>query len=193
QLRAGFRTGHAATRTAPALCQAEHRSRAATGRRLGYSVHSNADSVPRGPRGSTHVRRATAGPTEAVVAAARRVRRVRQLQSESRPPEACAAQELLPHVPALLTLEDLAALRESWNLECKLAQGRDGYGALPEDIWETYSAFANTQGGDILLGLRELGPGKYELAGIPNPQKVIAEFMAGLNDTKIVSANVLCV
>jgi ATP-dependent DNA helicase RecG len=96
-------------------------------------------------------------------------------------------------VPTLLTLEDIAAVRETWNIECKLAQGRDGHGALPHDIWETYSAFANTQGGDIFLGLRELGPGKYELAGIRDAQKVIAEFMAGVNDTRVVSANVLCV
>jgi ATP-dependent DNA helicase RecG len=68
---------------------------------------------------------------------------------------------------ALFTLEDIKALKETWQIECKLAQGRDGEGALPEDIWETYSAFANTQGGDIFLGLRELGPGDYKLAGIP--------------------------
>ena len=93
----------------------------------------------------------------------------------------------------LLTLEDIAAVRETWNIECKLAQGRDGHGALPEDVWETYSAFANTQGGDIFLGLRELGPGKYELAGIRGAEKVVAEFMRGVNDLKVVSANVLCV
>ncbi len=98
----------------------------------------------------------------------------------------------IPHrVPALLTLADIAAVKETWNIECKLAQGRDGTGALPEDIWETYSAFANTQGGDILLGLRELGPGNYELAGIPQPSKVIAELMAGANDPKVVSVNLL--
>lgn len=96
-------------------------------------------------------------------------------------------------MPALATLADIAAIRETWNVECKLAQGRDGHGALPDDIWETYSAFANTQGGDIFLGLRELGPGQYELAGIRDPQKVIAEFMAGLNDTRVVSANILCI
>lgn len=94
---------------------------------------------------------------------------------------------------ALFTLEDIKALKETWQVECKLAQGRDGEGALPEDIWETYSAFANTQGGDIFLGLRELGPGDYELAGIPNPQKVQREFLEGVNDTRIVSANVLCI
>ena len=53
------------------------------------------------------------------------------------------------------TLGDIATLRESSEVECKLAQGRDGKGKLPEDIWESYSAFANTDGGDILLGLRE--------------------------------------
>lgn len=96
-------------------------------------------------------------------------------------------------MPVLLTLDDIAAVRETWNIECKLAQGRDGHGALPEDIWETYSAFANTQGGDIFLGLRELGPGKYELAGIRDPGRVVAELMAGANDPKVVSVNLLCV
>lgn len=94
---------------------------------------------------------------------------------------------------ALVTLDDIRVLKETWQVECKLAQGRDGEGALPEDIWETYSAFANTQGGDIFLGLRELGPDTYELAGIPNPQKVQSELMEGVNDTRIVSANVLCI
>ena len=96
-------------------------------------------------------------------------------------------------MPALNTLADIAAIKETWQVECKLAQGRDGSGALPEDIWETYSAFANTQGGDIFLGLRELGPGRYELAGIPEPGKVVSELMAGVNDPKVVSTNLLCV
>jgi ATP-dependent DNA helicase RecG len=94
---------------------------------------------------------------------------------------------------ALHSLEDISALKETWQIECKLALGRYGEGTLPEDVWETYSAFANTNGGDIFLGLRELGPGNYELAGIPNPQRVVDEFIAGLNDSGRVSANVLCV
>jgi ATP-dependent DNA helicase RecG len=94
---------------------------------------------------------------------------------------------------AIFTLDDIKTLKETWQVECKLAQGRDGEGALPEDIWETYSAFANTQGGDIFLGLRELGPDAFELAGIPNPQKVQREFLEGVNNTRIVSANVLCI
>ena len=93
----------------------------------------------------------------------------------------------------LTTLLDIEGLRESWVVECKLARGRDGEGALPDDIWETYSAFANTEGGDIFLGLRELGPGKYELAGIGNPQKVIGEFLKGVEDRSKVSANLLCI
>jgi len=88
-------------------------------------------------------------------------------------------------------LEDIAALKESTDVECKLAQGRDGKGACPKSLWETYSAFANTQGGDIFLGLEEDKYGKFSLAGIQNTDKVIDEIWSNLNDRTLVSANVL--
>jgi len=34
-----------------------------------------------------------------------------------------------------LRLEDLPLLRESTDRECKLAQGQDGQGELPNDFW----------------------------------------------------------
>jgi len=89
------------------------------------------------------------------------------------------------------TLDDIAALRESFDIECKLAQGRDGKGALSKDVWETYSAFANAQGGDIFLGIKELKDQTFELAGIEKPQKVIDELWTCLNNSQKVSGNIL--
>ena len=89
------------------------------------------------------------------------------------------------------TLEDIAALRESTDVECKLAQGRDKKGAFPKDAWESYSAFANTQGGDIFLGLRELPDTSFELAGITNTQKVLDEFWTGVRNKEKVSADIM--
>ena len=52
-------------------------------------------------------------------------------------------------------LDDIQHLHESVQVEFKLAAGRDGQDQLPEDMWESYSAFANTLGGEIILGVRE--------------------------------------
>ncbi len=44
-------------------------------------------------------------------------------------------------------IHKLLAEGERLTLECKKAQK-----TLPQSLWETYSAFANTAGGTILLG-----------------------------------------
>lgn len=85
---------------------------------------------------------------------------------------------------------DLELLRESVDLECKLAAGRDGQGAVPEDFWPTYSSFANTEGGIVLLGVREK-QGQFSLEGIANVAKVRKELFDGLNNRQKVSANLL--
>jgi len=88
------------------------------------------------------------------------------------------------------SLADIHLLRESVDLECKLARGRDGQGALPDDFWPTYSAFANTGGGVVVLGLRERD-GKFKIEGIADVAKVRKELFDGLNNRQKVSLNLL--
>lgn len=88
------------------------------------------------------------------------------------------------------TIADLELLRESVDLECKLAVGRDGQGAVPEDFWPTYSAFANTQGGLVVLGMREK-QGHFSIEGIANVPKVRKELFDSLNNRQKVSTNLL--
>ncbi|KGJ88383.1 putative transcriptional regulator [Colwellia psychrerythraea] len=84
----------------------------------------------------------------------------------------------------ITTLEDISLLKESSELECKLAGGRDGKGAVPKDMWESYSAFANTDGGTILLGVRE-SKGNFSIEGIQNIEKVKAEVFNTANSNKV--------
>lgn len=88
------------------------------------------------------------------------------------------------------SLDDITLLQESVSLECKLAAGRDGKGALPEDFWPTYSAFANTDGGIVILGLREK-KGVFTPEGIAEPGRVRTELFNGLNNRQKVSVNLL--
>ncbi|MGH8784345.1 MAG: RNA-binding domain-containing protein [Cupriavidus necator] len=88
------------------------------------------------------------------------------------------------------SIADLDLLRESVGLECKLALGREGQGALPEDFWPTYSAFANTDGGVVVLGVREK-PQQFLIEGLANVAKVRKELFDGLNNRQKVSANLL--
>ena len=90
----------------------------------------------------------------------------------------------------LRTPDDLALLRETVDLECKLAQGAHGQGEVPKDFWPTYSAMANTQGGMVLLGVREQD-GRFVLSGLRNPSKVRADLFNNLNNPAKVSTNLL--
>lgn len=90
----------------------------------------------------------------------------------------------------LKSLADIALLRESVDMECKLARGRDGQGALPEDFWPTYSAFANTAGGVVVLGLREK-KGQFHVEGIPDVGRVRRELFDCANNRQKVSTNLL--
>ncbi|MFG6439798.1 RNA-binding domain-containing protein [Roseateles sp. LKC17W] len=92
--------------------------------------------------------------------------------------------------PAALRPEDLPLLRESTDLECKLAQGADGQGELPKDFWPTYSAMANAQGGLVLLGVREKA-GQFSVAGVARPGKLRTELFNNLNNPAKVSVNLL--
>ncbi len=88
------------------------------------------------------------------------------------------------------SIADLELLRETVDLECKLALGRDGKGAIPQDFWPTYSSFANTQGGVVILGVRERQQ-QFELEGITNVAKIRTELFDCLNNRNKVSANLL--
>jgi len=89
-------------------------------------------------------------------------------------------------------LDDITDLHESAQVEFKLAGGRDGQGQLPEDIWATYSSFANTLGGEIILGIREMR-GRFTIEGIPNPLPVLQEFWEILDDPFRISHNILAI
>ena len=64
----------------------------------------------------------------------------------------------------MINLENLGSYKENNRLEAKRASG-----GLPQSIWQTYSAFANTNGGVILLGVDETADKRLNVVGLENP------------------------
>ena len=86
----------------------------------------------------------------------------------------------------MLDFDHLDKYRENNRIEAKQALG-----GLPESIWETYSAFANAEGGIILLGVEELEDKSLHALDLLDPQWLIDDFLTILNDPTQVSANIL--
>ena len=88
-------------------------------------------------------------------------------------------------------IRQLLATGEHLHLECKRCKDR-----LPNSIWETYSAFANSYDGTILLGIeehrQEQDPQKrFTIEGVTNPDKLLTDLWNLLNDPNKISVNLL--
>lgn len=79
---------------------------------------------------------------------------------------------------------------EGVDIECKKASDK-----CPKSVWETYSAFANTNGGYILLGVKEnlsekVMARRFTFSGVEAPEKIITDFWNTVNGDKV-SSNIL--
>ena len=80
---------------------------------------------------------------------------------------------------------------ERVTLECKKAQS-----SVPNSVWETYSAFANTYGGMILLGVYEDTKEKdiskrFAITGVDNAEKIRKDLWNLVNNAEKVNVNLL--
>lgn len=82
-------------------------------------------------------------------------------------------------------LEDLLKQIEGCEIEYKLSKSK-----LSKDLWETYSAFANTNGGYIILGMKQVGQ-KFEIDGVENAEKQIDDLYNTVASQQKVSINLL--
>ena len=81
---------------------------------------------------------------------------------------------------------NIDSFREGNRFEAKLAKG-----GFPKSLWETYSSFANTDGGLILLGVKENRDHSFTIEGVENPDLFIKNIWDTLNNPNKVSINLL--
>lgn len=84
-----------------------------------------------------------------------------------------------------LELFDELAYYEGVDVEYKSARG-----GLPGSLWETYSAFANSGGGTLWLGVAQKG-NELDIHGVENATKLVGNFWDLVNNPNKVNRNLL--
>jgi predicted HTH transcriptional regulator len=92
-----------------------------------------------------------------------------------------------------MTKEDIINLLS--NGEHATVEVKRAKSDVPKSIWETYSAFANTYGGTILLGIEEnLAEQdickRFIIEGVDDAHKIVSDFWNIINSDKV-SVNLL--
>lgn len=87
-------------------------------------------------------------------------------------------------------LKSLIYQGEKVDIECKKAESN-----VPKSAYESYSAFANTKGGYIVLGVKEdkskvIPQERFIIQGIDNPEKQREDFWNTINGNKV-NVNIL--
>ena len=86
----------------------------------------------------------------------------------------------------IFSLSSFSKYREGNRLEVKRANG-----GLPVSLWESYSAFANSDGGMIILGVKERPDGSWYTTHLQDERKLIKDFWDTINNRNKVSVNLL--
>lgn len=86
----------------------------------------------------------------------------------------------------MLNIQNLADYEENNRIEAKKAKG-----GLPNSVWETYSSFANTDGGIILLGVDEKDDHTLVATGVEDIHKLELDFWNMVNNRQKVNINIL--
>ena len=85
------------------------------------------------------------------------------------------------------SIKALLEIGENKEIEFKESKNK-----LPKSLWETYSAFCNSKGGVIVLGIKEDAKTKvYTIEGVEDTPKVLKDFWNNINNKEKVSFNVL--
>ena len=86
----------------------------------------------------------------------------------------------------MLDFFNIEKYKESNRLEAKAAAV-----GLPKSLWATYSAFANTNGGIILLGVTEDAQHQLHVEGVNDADALVIDFWNIINNQSKISINVL--
>lgn len=82
---------------------------------------------------------------------------------------------------------DLLNIGENREIEFKEATKK-----LPKSLWDTYSSFANTRGGIIVLGIKEDKENKNCIIdGVENVNNILKDFWNNINNKEKVSCNII--